>query len=282
MKRYLNQIIGLTGSVIVLFSSCIKEQSTVVYEGGTPPVLTSTATDSISLPASDTTATAVTFNWTNPNYNFSNGTNSLSVNYYLEVDTVGDNFAHAAQVGISSSLTQTFSVSQFNTILTNQLLVDTGVTLNLQIRIVSFLPPLTSSSPITAVLYSDTLNYTAIAYLPPPAVPQLPGALWITGDATGDGWMTAGTPATIAGQQMTEVTPTLWTITMPLIGGQQFLLVPANTWTNKYATNDGTGIETGSGGTFAYNAGNNFTGPTSSGTYTITFNFQTGLFTITQ
>ena len=282
MKRYLHQIILLTGSVVVLFSSCIKEQSTVVFNGGTAPVLTSTATDSISLPASDTTATAVTFSWTNPDYSFSNGTSSLNVNYYLEVDTLGDNFKHPVQIGISSSLGQTFTVAQFNAVLTNTLLLDTGVTHTIQVRVESYLTPLTSGSPTAAILYSDTLNYTVVAYLPPPAVTPLPGALWITGSATADGWMTAAQPATIAGQQMTEVSPTLWTITMPLIGGQQFLLVPANNWNNKYATSDGTGAETGSGGTFAYNASNNFIGPTNSGTYTITFNFQTGAFTITQ
>src|ERR1700722_591394 len=102
MKRYLNQIILLAGSAMVLFSSCIKEQSTVVFNGGTAPLLTSTATDSIPLPASDTTATAVTFNWTNPGYTFTNGISSLDVNYYLEVDTVGDNFSHPVQYGISS------------------------------------------------------------------------------------------------------------------------------------------------------------------------------------
>jgi hypothetical protein len=279
MKRYLNQIILLTGSAMVLFSSCIKEQSTVVLEGGTAPILTSTATGSIPLPASDTTATAVTFSWTNPNYTFNDGTSSLDVSYYLEIDTVGDNFKSPVQYGISSQLSQTFSVAQFNAILTNTLLLDTGVTHNIQIRVEAYLAPLTSGSPVNAALYSDTLNYTVIAYLPPPAVPQLPTALWITGSATADSWMTAGQPASIAGQQMTEVSPTLWTITMPLIGGQAFLLVPANNWSNKYATSDGS--ESGSGGTFAYNANNNFTGPTNSGTYTITFNFQTGTFTIT-
>jgi hypothetical protein len=280
MKRYINQIILLTGAAMVVLSSCVKEQSQVIFEGGTAPALTSTATDSISLPASDTTATAVTFNWTNPNYSFSNGTSSLNVSYYLEVDTQGDNFTHPAQIGISSQLTATYTVAQFNAILTNELLLDTGVTHNLQIRVVSFLPPATPGSPNAAVLNSNTLNYTAIAYLPPPAVTPLPSALWITGSSTADGWMVAGQPATIAGQQMTEVTPTLWTITMPVIGGEQFLLVPANNWNNKYGTSDGS--ETGSGGTFGYNASNNFIGPTNSGTYTITFNFQTGNFTITQ
>ena len=80
---------------------------------------------------------------------------------------------------------------------------------------------------------------------------------------------------------MTQVTPLLYKITMPLIGGQQFLVVPAaGDWSNKYATANASSLPTG--GTFAYNASNNFNGPTASGTYTVTFNFQTGFYTITQ
>jgi len=90
--------------------------------------------------------------------------------------------------------------------------------------------------------------------------------------------MVAGNPASIAGQQLTQVTPTMYSITMPLIGGQQFLLVPANNWNNKYATTDANSPTTGD--TFAYNAGNNFNGPATSGTYTVTFNFQAGTYTI--
>jgi hypothetical protein len=92
--------------------------------------------------------------------------------------------------------------------------------------------------------------------------------------------MVAGQPASIAGQQLTQVSSTLYSITMALIGGQQFLLVPANNWSNKYATSNGSSSSTG--GTFSYNAANNFNGPASSGTYTVTFNFQTGNYTITQ
>lgn len=265
--------------MMVLLCSCIKEQAKVTYSSGTAPVLTSTATDSISLPVTDTNATAVTFNWTNPNYQFSDGISSLNVDYYLEVDTAGDNFNHPAQIGIANSLGITYTVAQFNAILTNTLVLDTGRVYSIQIRIVSFLTPLTSGSPDAGVLNSNTLAYTANPYLPPPAVQPLPSALWITGSATADGWMTAGQLSSIAGQQMTQLSPTLWTITMPLIGGQAFLIVPANNWNNKYATSDAT--ENGSGGTFQYNAAGNFTGPNNSGTYTVTFNFQTGSFTIT-
>jgi len=281
MKRYIDQLILLAASGFVLLASCNKNNSPVTFNGGTAPVLMSTATDSISLPLSDTTATAVIFTWTNPNYQFSDGVSSLNVSYYLELDTVGGNFSSPAlaQIGISSQLSATFTVAQLNTIISNQMNLSAGVQHNIQVRVESFLAPLTSGTAQTGVMYSNAINYMVTPYVLPPAVQPLPTTLWITGSSTNDGWMTAGMPSSIAGQAMTEVSPTLWTITMPLIGGQQFLLVPANTWTNKYATSDGS--ETGSGGTFAYNANNNFIGPTASGTYTITFNFQTGRFTIT-
>jgi starch-binding outer membrane protein SusE/F len=281
MKRYIDKFILLAASGLIVLASCNKSNSSVIFEGGTAPVLASTASDSISLPLSDTTATAVTFSWTNPSYQFSNGISSLNVSYYLELDTVGGNFSSPAlaQIGVTSQLSATYTVAHLNSVLSNQMNLSAGAPHNIQVRIVSFLTPETSGTTSAGVLYSNSLNFMVTPYALPPAVQPLPGALWITGSSTSDGWMTAGMPSSIAGQAMTEVSPTIWTITMPLIGGQSFLVVPANVWTNKYATSDGS--ETGSGGTFAYNASNNFTGPTASGTYTITFNFQTGNFTIT-
>lgn len=282
MKRYFDKLVLLAASGLVLLTSCNKNNSNVYFIGGTAPVLTSTATDSISLPVSDTTATAVTFSWTNPNYQFSDGISSLNVSYYLELDTVGGNFSSPAlaQIGINSSLNATFTVAQFNGVLSDQMNLQTGVPHNIQVRVESFLAPETAGTANSAPLFSNVMNYAVNPYTPPPAVTPLPTALWITGSATADSWMTANDPASIAGQQFTEVSPTLWKITLPLIGGQQFLVVPANNWNNKYATSNPNSATTG--GTFQYNAANNFNGPTTSGTYTVTFNFQTGNYTITQ
>lgn len=284
MKKSLYKILYIAAAALTSLASCKKDQAIVYFEGGTAPVLISTATNSISLPLSDTTATAVTFSWTNPNYEFSDGISSEDVTYYLQFDTTtsfssGPNASPLATVGISSSLSQTYTVAQFNTFLENSMLLSAGNPHTIQVRVQSLLSPFTSTSQPAGVLVSAPQTYTVTPYALPPAVQPLPTALWITGSSTADGWMTAGMASSIAGQAMTQVSPTIWTITMPLIGGQAFLLVPANTWTNKYATSDGS--ETGSGGTFSYNASNNFTGPTASGTYTITFNFQTGNFTIT-
>ena len=281
MKRYIDKLVLLAASGFVLLASCNKNNSPVTFEGGTAPVLTSTATDSISLPVSDTTATAVTFSWTNPDYQFSDGISSLNVSYLLEIDTVGGNFSSPAlaQIGIASQLSATYTVAQFNTILSDQMNLQTDAPHSIQVRVESYLAPTTSGTAPSGIMYSNAINYTVNPYTPPPAVSPLPGALWITGSATNDGWMVAGSAASIAGQQFTEVSPTIWTITLPLIGGQQFLIVPANNWNNKYATANGSSAATG--GTFAYNASNNFNGPTASGTYTVTFNFQTGYYTIT-
>jgi hypothetical protein len=277
--KYINKIL-LPALALVFLAACKKNLSEITYSGsGTAPVLTASVPNNSTLVLSpaDSTNQAITFSWTNPNYTFSNGISSLDVNYTLEIDTVGSNFTNPklVQITIASALSTSFTVGNLNTQLFGFLTLQTGVPHNIAMRVVSFL----NSASIP--LYSNTLTYTITPYAIPPAVaPPSTGALWITGSSTADGWMTAGQLSSIAGQQMTEVTPLIWTITMPIIGGQAFLVVPANNWNNKYATSDGS--ETGSGGTFAYNAGNNFTGPASSGTYTITFNFQTGNFTITQ
>jgi hypothetical protein len=280
MKRYLNKLILLAGSGLIFLAACNKNNTPVYFNGGTAPVLTATAADSISLPVTDTTASAVTFNWTNPNYTFSDGISSLNVTYLLQIDTANFTSKNMASIGISSNLSTSFTVAQLNAVLTNNVGLATNMPHSIQVRIESYLAPLSPGTAPSAILYSNAINYTVTPYLPPPAVPQPPTALWITGSATADGWMTAGQPSSIAGQQLTEVSPTLWTITMPLIGGQQFLLVPANNWNNKYATTNASAAPTG--GTFSYNSGNNFNGPANSGTYTVTFNFQTGNYTITQ
>ena len=283
MKRYLTILSLFASAGALLLTSCNKDQTKVYYTGGTAPVLTSTASDSIPLPVTDTTSTAVTFTWTNPNYQFSDGISSLNVTYYLEFDTVASfNGPNMTTVAISSSLSKTFTVSSLNSVLANGLSLATGTAHTVLVRLESFLAPYTSGSDQISPLYSSTMTFQVTPYSPPAAVtPPASDTLYITGSATAKGWMVGGDPTSVAGQGMTRVSPTLYKITLPLIGGQQFLVVPvAGSWTNKYATDNASSLSTG--GTFALNKANNFNGPTASGTYTVTFNFQTGNYTITQ
>ncbi len=285
MKHYFQKIILLAATGVTLLASCKKDlNNKVTYNGGTAPVLTASVSDSIPLPLTDTTGNAVTFNWTNPSYLFTDGPNSLNVTYYLQFDTMGANFhgPNMVSVAFSSNLTSTFTVSVFNNIMANQLKLDTFHLHHIQARVMSFIQPYSSASQPTEQLYSDTLNFTVYPYFPPPVVaPPATDTLYITGGATPDNWMVGGDPTTVAGQGLKRVSPTLYTITLPLIGGQQFLLVPvAGDWTNKYGTSSSSPAPTG--GSFGYNSANNFNGPLTSGTYTVTVDFESGTYTITQ
>src|ERR1700733_8815777 len=88
MKKFIYHVLFFAGAASMLLISCKKDYAKVYFTGGTTPVLTATATDSIPLPLSDTTGNAVTFNWTNPNYQFSDGISSMTVAYALQIDTV--------------------------------------------------------------------------------------------------------------------------------------------------------------------------------------------------
>lgn len=278
---------------ILFFTACKKDEARIYYNNGTSPILTATVTSGDTLPLipADSLNTAIGFSWTNPNYNFSNGISSLNVTYYLEVDTVGANFSskNMQTIAINSALDTSFNVTKFNAIVGNGLQVSFGQPHNIQVRVVSFLAPQTSPTlSNSTTLYSNVLNYIVTPYAPPPAVaPPSSGTLFITGSATPDSWMVGGTASSVTSpvnQQLTQVPGSnglVYTITLPLTGGQQFLLVPvAGDWSNKYATSSSSPATTG--GTFGYNAANNFNGPAVSGTYTVTVNFQTGIYTISQ
>src|SRR5664279_729924 len=163
MKRLFNNIMLMAASGIVLFSACQKDETKVVFLGGTNPVLTSSIPDgdTIPLPVTDTTSLAVVYKWTNPNYQFSNGVSSMNVTYYLQVDTVGANFTspNMQTVAINSALSETFSVSAFNALLGNGLQLSFGQPHNIQVRVESFLQPFTSATAVAAPLFSSNLNY---------------------------------------------------------------------------------------------------------------------------
>ncbi len=174
--------------------------------------------------------------WTNPNYKFTTGISSQDVNYQIEIDTAGANFTSPKRqtVSVSKELSKSFLVSEFNGFLLNQLQLDTSVSHNIEIRVKSFL---TNQS---AVLYSNVLKYMVVPYAIPPVVaPPASGTLFIVGSATpggsDHGWDNPiSQPA--AAQQFTTVSHTLFTITIPLIGGGEYKFIAVNgSWDDQWS-----------------------------------------------
>jgi hypothetical protein len=137
------------------------------------------------------------------------------------------------------------------------------------------------TGPANSGLYKIWVNFQTGTFTVTPYSQFLPDSVFIVGSATAGGW---NNPVPDPGQALTRINATQWQITLPLSGGQQYLLLPVNgDWSNKFAVASGT--IPASGGSFGYNGSNgtyntNFNGPANSGTYTVTADFLNYTFTV--
>lgn len=282
MKRYLSLILSCSALLLVVASGCKKEVAQIFLEGGTAPALTASVSGTIPLSYAEKDNEAVTLSWTNPNYKLTTGVSSHDVNYLIQIDTVGANFTNPAKqtVSLSKDLSRTFTQGEFNDYLLNQLVLKPAMPHQVEIRVIASLGT-NSVVPLT----SNVLKFTVTPYaIPPKVAPPASGHLYLVGSATpgGDahGW---DNPVPVPSQEFTQVSPTLYEITIPLIGGKEYLFLPVNgDWGHKYAVKDNTIPGLADGGDFGYDFSKNFPGPAVSGTYKIVVDFQRGKFTVTK
>ena len=239
MKNILK--IFLAVFMITALWSCQKDEKKVIFEGGKAPVLSSSLTGEVPLSFATQNDQAFKLNWTNPDYKFNTGVSSMDVNYNILIDK-SDKFdsPDMKTLSVGTDLSKTFTQGEFNDILLNQLQLDTTTASTIYVRVDAFL---TGGAEKIA---SNTLSVSAKPYAIPPKV-KLPvnGELFLVGDATAGGW---NNPVPVPSQQFTKVTPTLYEITIDLVGGKQYLAIPVNgDWSHKYAVKNGPAA---SGGDF--------------------------------
>lgn len=132
------------------------------------------------------------------------------------------------------------------------------------------------NGPATSGWYTITLDFQAGRYTVTPFTGVLPSNLFLVGDATLGGW---NNPVPVPSQQFTRVNSSVWTITASLNGGKNYLMLPVNgDWSHKYAVANAN--VPASGGAFGYDLSTNFNGPATDGTYTITANFVTSMYSV--
>lgn len=132
--------------------------------------------------------------------------------------------------------------------------------------------------PATSGLYKIIVDFQTGKFTVTPYTGVLPTNLFIVGDATAGGW---NNPVPVPSQQLTRINSAIWEITMPLVGGKQYLLLPVNgDWSHKFAVANNSIAGLSAGGSFGYDLNDNFPAPATSGTYKITVNFVTGKFTV--
>ena len=133
--------------------------------------------------------------------------------------------------------------------------------------------------PATSGLYRIILDFQQGKFTVTSYAGALPNNLFIVGDATAGGW---NNPVPVPSQQLTRLNSSVFELTLPLIGGRHYLLLPVNgDWSNKFAVANNSLAGLSAGGVFGYNLNDNFPGPATSGTYKINVNFVTNRFTVT-
>jgi hypothetical protein len=272
-------ILFLPSLFLILLWGCKKEENKIYYEGGTPPVLTASRTGSIPLSFLTKDQEAITISWTNPDYKFTTGLSSQNVSYQLELDTTGANFTNPNRktISISNDLSLSLTQNELNDYLLNQLQLSTSMPHNIEFRVKSTIG---TSLP----LYSNVLKFTATPYAIPPKVPPpSTGQLFIIGSATPGGDATGwNNPVPVPSQQFTQVSPTLYRITIQLFGGKSYLFIPENgSWGAKYGAMGANNSNNPNGDDFKPQGGDMIS-PAATGVYTIEVDFQRGKFTVKQ
>ena len=260
--------------------SCEKDENRIYYEEGTAPVLTASKTGTIPLAFATQDEEAVKLTWTNPNYKFTTGVSSHNVSYLIEIDTTGANFTNPNRqsIAVGQDLERTFTQSQLNDYLLNQLVLVPGISHNIEMRVTSRLG--TNTLP----LLSNVLSYSVTPYsIPPKVTPPASGHLYLVGSATPGGDATGwNNPVPVPSQEFTQASPTLYEITIPLIGDKSYLFLPVNgSWAAKYGGLGANNTNNVNGDDFKPEGGD-LKSPPVSGTYKIQVDFQRGKFTLTK
>ena len=288
MKNFIKLLFGTIFTAAIILS-CKKDENKVYFQGGTNPVFTASSTAPMVLLIGNKDNRAITFSWTNPNYQFNTGNSSQNVTYILQVDTTGANFTNPKmqERSISNDLSVALTVKEVNTFLTKMEL-KAGVAHNMEFRIKSTL--LNGTVPLFSNVIKISINNYLDFVVEPPGTPNpvpfqyADGNLWIVGDAVASGWSNPLPAPYDASQKfsraggITDVLHYEATITFNAGGGYK-LIQQQGDWTRQYHAIDGTAKL--SGDFKKENADPTFPSP-GAGSYKVEFNFQTGAYKLTK
>lgn len=247
MKKIFISFLALSGVVLLMLSSCKKDETKVYSSIGSTGTL-STSTTSPALSKANADANAVTFNWQSTTVTG----NPSNITYTLQFDKKGNNFASAREIAVTGT---TASVTQgaMNTVLLNLGLPD-GVAASVETRLKSVIAP-NATPAYSNVLTLTVTPYSLVSYV------YVPGAY--------QGWDPSKAPFLASATSNGIYTGTI--IVPASTTSLEFKITPAQNWNTSYG--GAAGVLSTSGG--------NLTFP-STGSFKVDVNLNTLTYTITK
>lgn len=248
MKRVLTNLLTISGIMLLMLASCKKNDALVTTNGGTPGTLSaSVATLQLDKTKLADTSAAITFNITAPKYTY-----KAAATNTLQIDAAGDNWQHPTSVTLNNkALKQSYSTASFNALLL-KLNLPAGQASTVNVRVQHALSS-------TEVVYSNVISLSVTPF-------NLTSYIYAVGAF--QGW-NASSPDSLVSVTGNGIYVGIINFTA---GNNQFLILPAKNYNNKYATSTTT-VPTSS---VTYNASNNINAPTAAGQYLVTFNLNAG------
>ncbi|MCJ8164249.1 SusE domain-containing protein [Pontibacter sp. E15-1] len=224
MKIWLNKLSLLCLMSLVLVS-CEKDEEQVNVTVGGAPTITASASEVVLVEA-QAEETALTISWNPMDLTWSDPSVSHSgaVNYILQFDTEGDNFASPEEFEIGSSQEKAFTHGELNALL-NRMELEPGKASTVLVRLFPHLGD--NQTPV----YSNTITMSLTPWLDKPKF----ATVYMVGDATKNGWNNpGGTP-----MFRSEANPFLFTYTGYLKAGALKFVQKDGLWAPQWGS-DGT------------------------------------------
>src|SRR6218665_3981792 len=111
----MKKIFYLCMVAVIGFASCDKVDELPFYGNGTAPVLSASASTVAPAPA-DSNNVVLTLSWSYPNH----ATDSATMKYVVEIDSVSKNFSNPYQATLNGALSTSFIAKELNTVLLNR------------------------------------------------------------------------------------------------------------------------------------------------------------------
>lgn len=251
MKKTITKFLAFGSVALLMLSACKKDGALVTSNGGKPGTLNASVT-TLVLDKTKLTdpSMVVNFDFTAANYGF-----SAAVTNTLQIDAAGDNWAKPTSVTLGTKVnSQGYSTADFNNLLL-KLNLPAGVASQVNVRVQHTI------SASVAPVYSNVVSMTVTPF-------NLTSYLYITGAFAG--WQNPG-PLEDSLVSVTGNGVYVGIINFTA-GNNEFLILPAKNWNNKYATTQSSTPSS----TVTYNASNNLKAPSVAGQYQVTFNLNTG------